>query len=664
VAYSLERTVKDSDLVPISGAQVYVYDQTGALANLVTSGDAPTGNPVTSDSLGYAPVFVAVQGYYTLKYFWGGRLRLIETQALAGSAPIDVVLAEATEQADRAEGFALTLEANASGGFYASVAEGVADAAVEVGEAFNVITGGRHYVAQKTGAATGEVITEYTTTGTVILAGQVNASGYTGADDAAELNAAIAAAAALGNGAFVWLERDYSVASVTNPYGVELRGPGKVLKPITGGNQQLNSYADAPGRLIYGEEYLDRVMQRLKLGASGSSGQIGCFLYGDSTVAGGYMSMTTVDLVKRLFHVRGIGNIAVTNRGVAGTTIADLNVLADLSATTDLAIIKYGINDGGNPDGTRLATFQTTLDAKLTAIRAAANGGRGNLAIVLVGPNATSDTPNGRDERWYEQLRGIYVEAARKHKCAYVDAYAFMRDARGGATVGWDNPFADGRAIHPTDSVGARIWGLVVDAIIPNGWAQWWGTSVHRNVTNTANAPSASAAPSAFLTGIDHARATTGNGWPVDGFVVSFRNPDGGVLQFLYPFAANDTRVLIRTANVGSDTWNRWTGAPEGLTLQNSWVSYGAPYATNPAAYIDHAKTVHVSGVIKSGTTTAGTLLFTLPAGMRPPAEVVCIGAGSTGTVQFSIATSGQVTLRTTGDATLTSLDGIKFLAA
>jgi hypothetical protein len=187
--------------VPISGAQVYVYDQTGALANLVTSGDAPTGNPVTSDSLGYAPVFVAVQGYYTLKYFWGGRLRLIETQALAGSAPIDVVLAEATEQADRAEGFALTLEANASGGFYASVAEGVADTAVEVGEAFNVITGGRHYVAQKTGAATGVIVAEYSTAASDAVAvtpQKFDAVGDGVADDTAALTAFFAAATVNG----------------------------------------------------------------------------------------------------------------------------------------------------------------------------------------------------------------------------------------------------------------------------------------------------------------------------------------------------------------------------------------------------------------------------------------------------------------------------------
>ena len=498
------------------------------------------------------------------------------------------------------------------------------------------------------------------------LLDNISAGDFVGANDTAILNSAISAASTAGLAGRVTLDRDYSVtsaASVVNPYGIEFEGHGRILTPITGGTQQLNTYADAPGRYIYGEEYLDRVMQRLKLGASGSSGRIGCFLYGDSTVAGGYMSMSTVDLVARLFHVRGVGNISITNRGVAGTTVSSLNVLADLSTTTDLAIIKYGINDGGNPDGTRLATFQSTLDSKLTAIRAAANGGRGNLAIVLVGPNATADTPNGRDERWYEQLRGVYVAAARKHKCCYVDVYGYMRDARGGALVGWDDPYGDGRTVHPTDSVGARIWGMVVDAIVPNGWSQWWGTSQFRNVTNTSNAPSASATPSQFLTGVDHARATTGNGWPIDGFVVSHRNPDQGVVQFLYPFAADDTRVLVRTANIGANTWNRWSGVPESLTLQNSWVAYGGAFET-AKAYVDSTKTVHLSGMIKSGTTTPGTLICTLPAGMRPAAECIRMGASNAGLVQFKVAPNGEVTLQSAGDASWTSLGGVSFLAA
>lgn len=71
----------------------------------------------------------------------------------------------AASSANIAQAFALTLESNAAGGFYASLAEGIADAAVEVGEAFNIIENGRHYVGRKTAADAGEIIAEYSTVG-------------------------------------------------------------------------------------------------------------------------------------------------------------------------------------------------------------------------------------------------------------------------------------------------------------------------------------------------------------------------------------------------------------------------------------------------------------------------------------------------------------------
>jgi hypothetical protein len=54
-------------------------------------------------------------------------------------------------------------------------------------------------------------------------------------------------------------------------------------------------------------------------------------------------------------------------------------------------------------------------------------------------------------------------------------------------------------------------------------------------------------------------------------------------------------------------------------TLQNSWETYGAgsyglPYYERCPVTGD----VILMGTIRNGTTTAGTLLFTLPVGMRP----------------------------------------------
>lgn len=86
MAYSLERIVKDGADVPVSGAQVYVYDSNGLLAPLVTELDVAAPNPAVSDSLGYAAIFVADVGTYTLSYYWGGRERKIETAILTGGS--------------------------------------------------------------------------------------------------------------------------------------------------------------------------------------------------------------------------------------------------------------------------------------------------------------------------------------------------------------------------------------------------------------------------------------------------------------------------------------------------------------------------------------------------------------------------------------------------
>lgn len=80
-------------------------------------------------------------------------------------------------------------------------------------------------------------------------------------------------------------------------------------------------------------------------------------------------------------------------------------------------------------------------------------------------------------------------------------------------------------------------------------------------------------------------------------------------------------------------------------TLLNSWVNYGSTYAT--AGYMkDSLGFVHLKGAIKSGTTTAGTVIFTLPAGYRPAQDNYYPGvsttAGSAGS--FQIKSSGDVT--------------------
>ena len=52
-------------------------------------------------------------------------------------------------------------------------------------------------------------------------------------------------------------------------------------------------------------------------------------------------------------------------------------------------------------------------------------------------------------------------------------------------------------------------------------------------------------------------------------------------------------------------------------SLLNSWVNYGGGYE-DAGYYKDNFGVVHIRGLIKNGTTTNGTDLFTLPVGYRP----------------------------------------------
>lgn len=99
--------------------------------------------------------------------------------------------------------------------------------------------------------------------------------------------------------------------------------------------------------------------------------------------------------------------------------------------------------------------------------------------------------------------------------------------------------------------------------------------------------------------------------------------------------------------------------------FQNGWVAYGSPYNT-PGYRITMDGLVYVTGVIKSGTTGTGTLLFTLPEGYRPSATKVfaLAKAGGAGNWEVEIAANGEVRVGPrNADATWSSLDNITFAA-
>lgn len=76
-------------------------------------------------------------------------------------------------------------------------------------------------------------------------------------------------------------------------------------------------------------------------------------------------------------------------------------------------------------------------------------------------------------------------------------------------------------------------------------------------------------------------------------------------------------------------------------TLLNSWVNYG--FEWQQARFRREGNTVHIEGMIKSGTTTPSTVLFVLPDEYRPQNSLYFPCAISGGAGLISITASGQV---------------------
>lgn len=97
-------------------------------------------------------------------------------------------------------------------------------------------------------------------------------------------------------------------------------------------------------------------------------------------------------------------------------------------------------------------------------------------------------------------------------------------------------------------------------------------------------------------------------------------------------------------------------------TLQNSWENFDEAHGA-VSFRKDTCGTVFVSGLIKSGTTDAGTVIFQFPTGYRPNrTERFCVGT-ETGICVLDVSPSGKITIVSGASAAWLSLSGICFKA-
>ena len=96
------------------------------------------------------------------------------------------------------------------------------------------------------------------------------------------------------------------------------------------------------------------------------------------------------------------------------------------------------------------------------------------------------------------------------------------------------------------------------------------------------------------------------------------------------------------------------------LTLANSWVDYADGYGTPQVKR--QGRHISIECVVKSGTTTAGTILTTLPEGYRPSKHLAIATISNAGFGYVVILIDGTVQLYG-ADATWTSIT-VSFITA
>jgi hypothetical protein len=113
--------------------------------------------------------------------------------------------------------------------------------------------------------------------------------------------------------------------------------------------------------------------------------------------------------------------------------------------------------------------------------------------------------------------------------------------------------------------------------------------------------------------------------------------------------------VWTLVGNTGTDT--AWT-AP---TLVSGWVNFGAPWET--AGYMRRGGVVYLRGLIRNGTVTTGTTIFTLPAGFRTNSDTHFDVSTNGLHGELNVFADGRVTTNVGISTSWVSLRGVIFPA-
>lgn len=217
--------------------------------------------------------------------------------------------------------------------------------------------------------------------------------------------------------------------------------------------------------LEFGQEYLYAWLNALN-----SNAEFKVLFTGDSTT--GYYNGTANGL-KEIFQScmtkAGFSNGTYVNRAISGinaTTWVNSYLAGDIAEAPTLYIIRHGFNnDAGETEAEMAANFRTQMVTALERIRASLPVNQ--CSIILMTPNTSDDDANHRGQSMKKLLDPIVRQLARTYGCGFIDTFRTWYDPGQYADPMYDNPYGDGRSIHPNGLMNRVIVSKLFNFAVP-----------------------------------------------------------------------------------------------------------------------------------------------------------------------------------------------------
>ncbi|BBA26460.1 tail fiber protein [Pectobacterium phage PPWS4] len=438
-----------------------------------------------------------------------------------------------------------------------------------------------------------------------------------------------------------------------------------ITKKVVGGFERQNS-AEGTKILVEGIANLAGWFSSLQSQSIAPTRPLKVVFSGDSTTAGDGTTAghTLPELVRDAFYKISVGaayGVQCINSGRSGKHTgqwSSLYVEEDKVQHPDLYIIRWGINDKGYlldgsaapPDAGQDYPNRRTAEVFISDMRDGIRKYRAEnpfsaSSILIMTPNSTYDIPNARDAMWYEEINPLIRMLAREEGCAFLDTYLLIQDSKNLAGILMDNPFGDGRGIHPNDIMNMIISGVILETIIPKGMILKNGSSLS-NISGAAFLPNIAASPRVHNRGVMLTRGVLSEGYPIDGMLSTIRSQDEILLQLLSGYKPHDDgKIFFRMGRSATLSGNveGWGEFKEVATCVEQTVvqpSTGFDYSSALPIKLSITSNILTSNsgfmdVVPPRDIPSGTIIGVSPINYRPTVE------GLFGTLVVYSVTSG-----------------------